>query len=44
MAPGKLPLNTFRARNQQFVTMYRDKRIRVNKYAYGVSPDYSCTG
>ena len=36
VAPGKLPIRTFRSRNQQFVTMYRNKKIRVNKYAYGV--------
>lgn len=37
IAPGKLPLNAFKARNQKFVTIYKDQRIRVNKYAYGVA-------
>ncbi|KAK7096874.1 transforming growth factor-beta-induced protein ig-h3-like isoform X2 [Littorina saxatilis] len=37
IAPGKLSLNTFRNRNQEFVTIYQDKKIRVNKYAYGVA-------
>ncbi|KAL8573227.1 hypothetical protein ACOMHN_006639 [Nucella lapillus] len=37
MAPGKLTLDTFRSRNQKFVTMFRSKKIRVNKYAYGVA-------
>ncbi|XP_076468128.1 transforming growth factor-beta-induced protein ig-h3-like [Babylonia areolata] len=37
VAPGKLPLSTFRSRNQQFVTLYQGNKIRVNKYAYGVA-------
>ncbi|XP_025085246.1 transforming growth factor-beta-induced protein ig-h3-like [Pomacea canaliculata] len=37
VAPGKLTLDTFHARSQNFVTLYEDKRIRVNKYAYGVA-------
>ncbi|XP_076446809.1 transforming growth factor-beta-induced protein ig-h3-like [Babylonia areolata] len=37
IAPGKLPLDTFVSRNKKFVTMFRNKKIRVNKYAYGVA-------
>jgi transforming growth factor-beta-induced protein len=37
LAPGRLPIESFNTRNHLFVTMYRDKKIRVNKYAYGVA-------
>lgn len=37
LAPGRLPIDTFITRNQQFVTMYHNKKIRVSKYAYGVA-------
>ncbi|KAL8570301.1 hypothetical protein ACOMHN_011322 [Nucella lapillus] len=37
VAPGKLPIGSFRSRNQKFVTLFNDKKIRVNKYAYGVA-------
>ncbi|XP_059161229.1 transforming growth factor-beta-induced protein ig-h3-like [Physella acuta] len=37
VSPGRLNISTFRDRDRELVTLYEGKKIRVNKYAYGVA-------